>query len=110
MALRTSETTMTVSWTKLTIVESRGFIKNYKIFYYRIPLSRLNQLPNALNKTVGSEVSRANIDGLDENSAYEVQMSATTSAGDGAAGMPVSVSICEPFIANLFHFQVYFGC
>ena len=84
---------MTVSWTKLTLIEARGFINNYTIAYYPTSMSRKHQQSNSMFKVVSSESNSAIIDGLDENSAYAVRMSASTGAGEGPVGVPVSVPI-----------------
>ena len=96
MISRTSGTTTTVSWTKLTLIEGRGFISNYTIAYYPTSMSRKRQQSNSMYKVVSSESNSAIIDGLDENSAYAVQMSASTGAGEG----PVGVSVYVPIIGE----------
>ena len=80
---------MMVSWTKLTLAEARGFIKNYTILYYPSMGSRKRQSSNAMSTTVNSDLSSIVIDGLDENSAYSVQISANTGAGNGTLSMTV---------------------
>ena len=97
---------MTVSWTKLTLIEARGFISNYTIAYYPISMSRKRQ-SNIMLKVVSSESNSAIIDGLDENSAYAVQMSANTGAGEGPVGVPVSVSIIGKYL-TFFHVILHF--
>ena len=84
---------MTISWTKLTLIEARGFISNYTIAYYPTSMSRKHQQSNSMYKVVSSESNSAIIDGLDENSAYAVHMSANTGAGEGPVGVPISVPI-----------------
>ena len=99
MISRTSGTTMTVSWTKLTLIEARGFINNYIIaYYYHTSMSRNHQQSNSMFKVVSSESNSAIIDGLDENSAYAVQMSANTGAGEGPVGVPVSVPMIGKYL------------
>ena len=69
--------------------------------------SRKRQLSNAMNKTVDSDLSSTIIDGLDENSAYSVQLSATTGAGNGTLSMTVPASlhskICLLYIKSCNH-------
>ena len=97
---------MTVSWTKLTLIEARGFISNYTIAYYPTSMSRKRQQSNSMYKVVSSESNSAIIDGLDENSAYAVQMSANTGAGEGPVGVSVSVPIIGEYLVVVIFFHV----
>ena len=73
---------MVVSWIPLTLSEARGFITSYTVFYSPQVSRTKQQEPNTMQKTVvGGEVSQTTIDGLDPNTAYDVQMSANTKAG-----------------------------
>ena len=73
---------MVVSWIPLTLSEARGFITSYIVFYSPQVSKRKRQEPNTMQKTVVSgDVNRTIIDGLDLNTAYDVQMSANTKAG-----------------------------
>ena len=72
---------MVVSWIPLTLSEARGFITSYKVFYSPQVSKRKRQEPNTLQKIVSGDVSQTTIEGLDPNTAYNVQMSASTKAG-----------------------------
>ena len=90
--VRTSETSMTILWIKLTLVEARGYILNYTIAYY--PLQNTTQQNSIIMyKVVDSEFSSTTIDGLDANSAYIVQVSANTVAGSGPLSTPLTIQL-----------------
>ena len=72
---------MVVSWTPLTLSKARGFITSYTVFYSPQVNRRKRQEPNTMQKMVSGNVNRTIIDGLDPNTAYDVQMSANTKAG-----------------------------
>ncbi len=88
---RKSPTTISLSWTELTLIEARGFVSNYTIRYYTLSESRKRQQLNAMSKTVDANVTTATIEGLDETSSYSVQISASNGAGSGVFSTPVSV-------------------
>ena len=72
---------MIVSWIPLTLSEARGFITSYTVFYSP-QVSRTKQQESlTMQKTDNGDVNRTIIDGLDPNTAYEVQMSANTKTG-----------------------------
>ena len=76
----------------LTVVEARGFIKNYTIAYTPIICSQKRQQSIAVHKIVAGDQSSTTVDGLDENAAYAVQMFATTGGGQGKIETIVGVS------------------
>ena len=77
---RTSSTTANVAWTKLTLVESRGFITNYTISYY--PLSMKREVKSFKKIENGNEEHSLLMD-LEENSEYFLMMAASTRGGLG---------------------------
>ena len=83
---RTSATTITVSWTPLNLVEARGFIRSYTVFYDPIT-SRKRQLSGGM-KTVPENESSTIIDGI-ENRDYNVGVVANT-VGDGPRSAAVT--------------------
>ena len=88
--VRTSETSMTILWIKLTLVQARGYILNYTIVYY--PLQNTTQQNSIIiYKLVDGEFCSTTIDGLDANSAYIVQVSANTAAGSGPMSTPHTI-------------------
>ena len=90
--VRTSETSMTIFWIKLTLVKARGYILNYTIVYY--PSQNTTQQNSIIMyKVVDSEFSSTTIDGLDKNSAYIVQVSANTAAGSGSLSTPLTIQL-----------------
>ncbi len=82
MVRRTSSTTMTVSWTKLMLHEARGFISNYTVEYSPV-LSSRRQTSVLMSVSVGSDTDSVTIDDLEEEFTYEVQVFASTEAGEG---------------------------
>ena len=82
---------MTVHWTKLTLVEARGFIQNYTVAYYPSSESRKRQQSIIKYKIVDNDTHRTTVDGLDVNFAYVVQVSVNTGAGSGPLSLPVLV-------------------
>ena len=86
-------TVMVVFWTPLTLSEARGFITSYTVFYSPQVSRRKRQEPNTMQKTFSGDVNRATIDGLDPNTAYDVQMSANTKAGASPLSEVISLSV-----------------
>ena len=84
---------MVVSWIPLTLSEARGFITSYTVFYSPQVSRKKRQEPNTMKKTVSGDVNRTTIDGLDSNTAYDVQMSANTKAGASALSEVISAPL-----------------
>ena len=84
---------MVVSWIPLTLSEARGFITSYTVFYSPQVSRTKRQEPNTMQKTVSGDVNRTTIDGLDPNTAYDVQMSANTKAGASALSEVISALV-----------------
>ena len=84
---------MAVSWTPLTLSEARGFITSYTVFYLPQVSRTKRQEPNTMQKTVSGDVNRTIIDGLDPNTAYDVQMSANTKAGASVLSEVISAQV-----------------
>ena len=84
---------MVVSWIPLTLSEARGFITSYTVFYSPQVNRTKQQEPNNMQKTVSGDVNRITIDGLDPNTAYDVQMSASTKAGASALSEVISAPV-----------------
>ena len=83
---------LVVSWIPLTLSEARGFITSYTVLYSPQVTRTKQQESNTTQMTVSGEVSQTTIDGLDPNTAYDVQMSANTKAG----ASPLSEVISAP--------------
>ena len=88
---RTSPTTIMVFWKRLTLSEARGFITFYIIEYYPLAIENKRQSLD-LMRIESAFSSSTTIDGLDENIAYIVQVSASTSAGSGVTSNPLVAS------------------
>ena len=84
---------MLVSWTPLTLSEARGFITNYTVFYSPQVNRTRRQEPNTMQKAIGGDVNQTTIDGLDSNTAYDVQMSANTKAGASSLSEVISAPV-----------------
>ena len=81
---RFSRSIILVSWTSLILSEARGFIINYTVAYSLLASGESKrQTQNILYQIVSAALNEATIDGLDESTAYLVQVSASTSVGAG---------------------------
>ena len=69
-----------MAWTKLTLVESRGFITNYTISYYPLSIKREVQ---SFKKIENGNEERSLLLDLKENSEYLLMMAASTREGLG---------------------------
>ena len=83
---------MEVSWIPLTLSEARGFITSYTIFYSS-QVNRTKQEPHTMEKIVSGNINQITIDGLDPNTAYDVQMSANTKAGASSLSEVISAPV-----------------
>ena len=81
--VRISGSRMRVSWTSLTLTEARGFITHYTVAYFPLSSGNKRDELNTLYQILGNDSSETTIEGLDGYSAYVVQVSAGTAAGDG---------------------------
>ena len=80
---RVSSSMMRVSWTRLTLSEARGFITHYTVAYTPSSSGSKQEEPNTLYQTVSKHSSETTIEGLDGNTPYVVQVSASTAVGAG---------------------------
>ena len=97
---RTFPTVMVVSWTPLSYVEARGFISHYTVAYS--PQTSGGRKRQATSDTVtvsGMDSSTATIDNLDPDTAYSVQVSATTGGGS-----EISMTISVPPIGKEYSY------
>ena len=93
---RTSSTTISVTWTPLTLIEARGFIRYYSVSY-TLNGSNGRKRQGSLETmyvNVSNTSTSATITGLQPSSMYKVQVAAATSAGVGAQSPP---SVAETF-------------
>ena len=90
--VRISGSMMRVSWIRLTLSEARGFITHYTVAYFPLSSGSKREELYILDQTVGNDSSEATIEGLDGYSAYAVQVSASTAAGDGGYGGAIIAS------------------
>jgi hypothetical protein len=80
---------MVVSWIPLSYSEARGFISHYTVAY-----TTGKRLPN-ITTVPGMETSTTRIEGLDPNTDYIVQVSATNGAGTSELSVNISVPTLE---------------
>jgi hypothetical protein len=77
---RLSATVMVVSWIPLSYSEARGFISHYTVAYF--PIVKNTQTFGGTTQTVpGKDTNTTRIEGLDANTDYIIQVSATNGAG-----------------------------
>ena len=84
---------MTISWRPLTLAEARGFVSHYTVTYSPQIISGGRKRQVAMMEVVaGMDSSMVTIDGLDPDTVYNVQVSATTGGGDGVNSVVISVA------------------
>ena len=93
---------MVVSWIPLTLSKARGFIISYTVFYSAQVNRRKCREPNTMQNTVSGDVSQITIDGLDPNTAYDVQMSASTKAGASTLSEVISAPVPDTGITVVY--------
>ena len=84
---RVNATHMTVSWTAPSPVEARGHIIHYAVYYW--PASSGEQV---VNITVPHNTTSVEIGGLLPGETYTVQVSASTSVGEGSKSEEMTAS------------------
>ena len=101
---RTSPTVMVVSWTPLSYVEARGFISNYTVAYSpQTSGGRKRQTLDTMFQTVpGMDSSTTRIEGLDPDTVYTVQVSATTGGGRNEFSPASCVAAPTDMIGQIF--------
>ena len=98
---RTSPTVMVVSWTPLSYVEARGFISHYTVAYSPLTSDGRKRQDNIQAVDVpGMDSSTVIINYLDPDTAYFVQVSATTGGGTSAWSEPVLAEVQEGITIN----------
>ena len=83
--LRVNATYMIVSWTALSLVEARGYIIYYTVNYW--PASNSEDIKSII---VSHNITRVEISHLLFGETYIVQVSASTSVGEGPASVELS--------------------
>ena len=78
---------MRVSWLQLTLVEATGFVKEYRISYFKVA-ERRRQI---LSETVPGTTSSIVIGGLDPDDSYMVFILSSTSAGEGPSSEGIRI-------------------
>ena len=81
---------MVVSWTPLNYIEARGFISHYTVAYFpQTSGGRKRQDAGQTVTVLGMDSSTTRIEGLDPDTVYSVQVSATTGGGTSEPSVPV---------------------
>ena len=86
-------TTMTVSWTPLTLVESRGIVDFYQVFFSNESSQRKQQNGNTCSSSpceVPGDSNSVVITGLDSSVDYSVSVSAVNDVDEGPTSDPVT--------------------
>ena len=90
---RASATVMVVSWIPLSYSEARGFISHYTVAYFPLSPMRKGKTLDTMTQTVsGNDANITSIEGLDANTDYIVQVSATNGAGTSTPSTPLHVA------------------
>lgn len=95
MAEQTSQTTVRVSWSRLNLVEARGFVTLYTVTYASIlTQNRERQASYGIAKqvTTSAEASNVTVKGMDGD-AYRLTVSASTIAGTGESSVSMEISM-----------------
>ena len=77
---------MIVSWTGLTLVEARGHITHYTVYYW----SASNRA-QVFNVTVAHNITRVVVSNLLPGVTYLVEIAASTSVGEGNTSVTIQV-------------------
>ena len=92
--MRPLATLVVVSWIPLSYSEARGFISHYSIHYSPVTSEKRRQEVDAFNQTVpGMDTNATRIEGLDTNTDYIVQVSATNGAGTSKLSAAVRATV-----------------
>ena len=84
---RINDTHIGVSWSPLSLVEARGWITNYTVYYSPTSSKQYN------STTVSHNLTSVVIGGLMPEVTYVVQVSASTAAGEGEKSEELEVSV-----------------
>ena len=82
-----------VTWTPLSPVEARGYITHYTVYYW--PRSNRTMI---MSITVKSNITRYLISNLSLDVNYKVQVSASTSVGEGDKSEAKDIEISLSFV------------
>ena len=88
MATRLNGTHMNVSWDRIPITQSNGFITSYTIAYTRVVTDTKRQSGSV---TVSADLNSAVVGGLDSSAEYSISVSGATAGGIGEASSQVLV-------------------
>ena len=89
---------MVVNWSVLTPVEARGYITHYTVYYWLASNSTF-----IMNAVVPQNVTRVVIGSLLHSKIYNIQLSASTSVGEGRLSDEVSSTILRPCQSTYIH-------
>jgi hypothetical protein len=85
---------MVVSWIPLNYTEARGFISHYTVVYSPMRYGRKRQGIDNMNQTApGMDTNTTRIEGLDANTDYIVQVSATNGAGKSEPSLVIMATL-----------------
>jgi hypothetical protein len=84
---------MVVSWISLGYFEARGFVSHYTVAYSPLRNGRSSQALDTFTLTVPDmDTNTTRIEGLDANTDYIVQVSATNGAGTSELSVPAHIA------------------
>lgn len=87
-ASRRSDKTASVSWKSLTLVEARGWILNFTVYYWESG----NQPNTAQSIVVNANINSTTVTELDPYTAYRVAVAASTRIGKGERSKSFTVA------------------
>ena len=108
---RTTATTATLTWSHLSLVQSRGFLTAYKVTYNNTQRSNCPQVNPEVSTTlsVDQDETQLVITDLDPRLEYCVRIAATTVAGTSEYSSAVKIPCkCAPLQCN-YHKNITFS-
>jgi hypothetical protein len=94
---------MVVSWIPLNYPEARGFISHYTVAYFILTSVGKRSQSDVMTKRVeGMDASTTTVEGLDPNTEFSVQVSATNGAGTSGLNKAMQVAVFQGTYVSRF--------
>ena len=101
MATRINNTAIRVSWSPLTLAQTRGFLTGYTITLTPTPISRKRQNNGIVTAMAGPTATSIVVTGLNPTLQYSVTVVGGSSVGIGEPGPPVTPELPNPEPGNI---------